>query len=90
MQSIVGSLLFYGRAVNNKILVSFRELGQQQAAPTQATNDDILQLLDYVVTYPIDDINFRASEMILSAHSDAAYRNVTKDYSHSGAHIMLS
>ena len=48
MQSIVSTLLFYGWAVDNKLLVAPRELGQQQVAATQATNDAILQLVDYV------------------------------------------
>ena len=90
MKSIVSALLFYGRDVNNKLLVALRELGQQQAAATQSTNDDILQLLDYVTTYPSDGITYRSREMILSAYSDAAYLNVTKACSRAGAHIMLS
>ena len=50
VKSIVGALLFYGRAVNNELLVSLSELGQKKAAATQATNDAIMQLLDYVIT----------------------------------------
>ena len=72
VKSIVGALLFYGRAVDNKLLIALSKIGQQQAAATQATNDAILQLLDYVVTYPSNCITFWASEMILSAHSDAS------------------
>ena len=89
MQSIVGALLFYGRSVNNKLLVALSELGKQKAAATQATNDAILQLLDYVATYPSDRITFRSIEMILSAHSDAACLNVTKALSRAGGHIVL-
>ena len=58
VQYIVVTLLLYGQAVNNKVLVSFRELGQQKAADTQATHDSIMQLLDYVTTYPSDGIIF--------------------------------
>ena len=68
VQSIVSALLFYGRAIDNKLLVALSELGQQQAASTQATNDAILKLLGYVFTYPSVGITFRASKMILSAH----------------------
>ena len=50
MQYIIGALLFYGRAVANKLIVALSELGKQQAAATQATNDAILKLLDYVAT----------------------------------------
>ena len=79
-----------GRAVDNKLLVALSELGQQQASATEATNDAIIQLLDYVAMYPSDGITFRASDMVLSAHSDAAYLNVNKARSRAGAHIMLS
>ena len=65
-------------------------MGQQQATATEATNDAINQLQDYVATYPADGITFRASDIVLSAHSDEAYLNVSKARSHTGAHIMLS
>ena len=66
------------------------ELCQQQATATEATNDAIHQLLDYVATYPADGITFQSSDMVLSAHSDAAYLKVSKTRSRSGAHIMMS
>ena len=65
-------------------------MGKYQATATEATNDAINQLLDYVATYPADGITFRASDMVLSAHSDAAYLNVSKAISRAGAYIMLS
>ena len=70
--------------------MALSELGQKQASAKEATNDAITQLLDYVATYPSDGISYRSSGMVLSAHSDAAYLNVTKDRSRAGAHIMLS
>ena len=90
VQSIASAQLLYSQTVDNKQLVALRELGQQQAPATQATNNAILQLLDYAATYPSDGITFRASEMILSAHSDAAYLVVTKACSRAGTHIMLT
>ena len=90
VQSIVGALLNYARAVDNKLLVAMSALGQQQATATKATNDVINQILDYVATYPSDGITFCASNMVLSAHSDTALSNVSKARSHAGTHIMLS
>ena len=58
IQSIVGLLLYYDQAVDNKLLVALIELGQQQATATEATNGAINQLLDYVTTYPADGITF--------------------------------
>ena len=51
-------LLLYGQVVNNKLLVALSEIGQQQAAATQATNNAILHLLDYFATYSSDGITF--------------------------------
>jgi hypothetical protein len=47
-------------------------------------------LLDYVATYPSDGITFKASNMILAAHSDASYLSESKSRSRAGAHIFLS
>ena len=57
---------------------------------TEATNDAINQHLHYIATYTADGIIFHARDMVLSAHSDAAYLNASKARSRAGAHIMLS
>ena len=56
VQKIVGSLLWIGRAVNNKLLVALSAIGYQQASATESKNDTIHQLLDYCATYPDDGI----------------------------------
>ena len=90
VQSIVGAALFNGRAVDNKILVAINSIGTQQALATEATNDAVHQLLDYLATYPDDGILYQASDMILAAHSDAGFHNDSKGRSRAGAHIFLS
>ena len=90
VQAIVGTILFYERTIDKNILVALIELGQKQASATKATNDAITQLLYYEATYLSDGITFCASNMVLSAHSDAEYLNVSKARSQAGAHIMLS
>ena len=50
----------------------------------------MLQLLDYLATYLGDGITYRASDMILVGHTNAAYINVSQDCSRAGDHIMLS
>eukprot|EP00804_Cyclotella_cryptica_P031011 CCRYP_013601-RB/>CCRYP_013601-RB protein AED:0.37 eAED:0.20 QI:0/-1/0/1/-1/1/1/0/551 len=77
VQGIVGALLYYARAVDNKLRHALSKIGTQQAAATEATNSRINHLLDYCATYPNDGISYRASNMILAAHSDAAYLNVS-------------
>ena len=41
VQQIVGALLWIGRAVNNRLLVSLSAIGSQQASTTKATNRTI-------------------------------------------------
>eukprot|EP00804_Cyclotella_cryptica_P000823 CCRYP_001070-RA/>CCRYP_001070-RA protein AED:0.36 eAED:0.36 QI:0/-1/0/1/-1/1/1/0/335 len=90
VQGIVGALLYYARAVDNKLLYALSDIGTEQAAATERTNTKITQLLDYCATYPNDGITYRASDMILGAHSNAAYLNVNKSRSRAGAHIMCT
>ena len=47
-------------------------------------------MLDYFATYSNDGIVYRASDMILAAHSDAGFHNESKWRSQSGAHVFLS
>jgi len=90
VQGIVGALLWYGRAVDNKLLVVLSAIGSQQAAATEATAGAIDQLLDYVSTYPNNGITYRASAMVLAGHSDAGYLNKSCACSRAGTHIFLS
>ena len=90
VQGIVRALLYCGRAVNDKVLVSLSDIGTQQAAATVNTNEAIHQLLDYVAPYPNDGITYRASDMVLASHSDASYLNVSKSRIRGGSYIFCS
>ena len=90
VQRIVGALLYYGRAVDNKLLVAISAIGSQQAAATEHTNAAIAHLLDFVATYTADGIVYRSSAMQLAAHADAGFHNETRGRSRNGAHIYLS
>eukprot|EP00804_Cyclotella_cryptica_P004183 CCRYP_014549-RF/>CCRYP_014549-RF protein AED:0.42 eAED:0.42 QI:0/-1/0/1/-1/1/1/0/277 len=90
IQGIVGSLLYYARAVDNKLLVALSTISSQQTAATQDTAAAVHQLLDYVATYPNDGITYRASSMVLAAHSDASYLTEPGSRSRAGAHIFLA
>ena len=72
IQQLVGAIQYYARAVNNKLLVGLSEISQQQFSPTEETNRDMLQLLDYLATYPGDGVNYRSRDTILTLHYDAA------------------
>ena len=51
-QGIVGALLYYEWSGKNKLLLSLSAIGSQQDSATQRTFSAIIQLLDYVTTYP--------------------------------------
>ena len=90
VQRIFGALLYYARAVDNKLLVALSAISSQQAASTANTATAVHQLLDYVATYPADGLVFRASGMALAAHADAGFHNESRSHSCAGAHIYLS
>ena len=90
MQCIVGALLYYARAVDNKLLVALNAIRTKQAAATDATDAAVSQLLDYVATYPNDGTIYRSSDMVLADHSDAGFNNESKGRNRAGAHIFLS
>ena len=73
IQSGVGALLYYARAIDGSILPALNSIGTQQAQPTQQTKQNLQQVLDYVATYPDVILRFYASDMILKVDSDAAY-----------------
>ena len=50
IQAILSAVLLYGRAVDNKLLVTLNSIGTQQAAATETTNEAVNQMLDYLAT----------------------------------------
>ncbi len=88
-QEIVGSLLYYPRVVDNKLLIALSTIATHQAKATIATEQAVDLLLNYVATYSNDGIVYWASNMILCAHMDAGFLNKTNSCSRAGAHIYL-
>eukprot|EP00957_Ditylum_brightwellii_P120652 9203456-Ditylum_brightwellii.AAC.1 len=52
IQSIVGTFLYYNRAINRPALLALNNIGTQQSTPTQATIADIEWIMDFFHTYP--------------------------------------
>ena len=86
----MGALLYYARAVDNKLLVALSTIGGQQAAVTEKTNEAINQLLNYCATYSNNGIVYRSIDMILCAHSDAGLHNESRGRSRAVAHMFLA
>jgi hypothetical protein len=73
IQQVIGSFLYYARAVDPNILMALSDIATQQSAPTKNTKKQVEQCLDYMWTHPDAIIQYRASDMVLNDHSDASY-----------------
>ena len=63
IQQVVGSFLYYARAVDPTILMALSLIAADQAAPTENTMKRVKQFLDYMWTHPDAKIRYRASDM---------------------------
>ena len=73
LQSVVGTLLYYSRAVDPSICTAVHQLGSIQAQPTENDMANMHRLLQYVSTHHNNGIRYYASLMILQLMSDASY-----------------
>jgi hypothetical protein len=90
IQQVVGTLLYYGQAVNATILVALSSLASAQAMPTKETMQQTRHLLNYVATHPNAILTYVKSNMILGIHSNASYLSKPKVCSRAGGHFFLS
>ena len=90
IQQVVGSLLYYARAVDPTLLVALGSIASEQNKPTAKTAEAITKILNYVATHPLAVIKYHASPMILHVHSDASYLSEKKARSRAGGHFFLS
>ena len=84
----MGTLLYYGRAVDSTILPSLSSLATEQAKPTAKTKATVMQLLDYLTMQEEAIISYNVSDMILQVHSDAGYANEKGARSRAGGHFF--
>ena len=89
IQIIVGSLLYYARAVDATLLPAVCLLASDQSAPTQSTWKSALRLLGYAKANPDGRLVYQPSDMILRIHSDASYLNRPKSGSTAGGFHYL-
>jgi hypothetical protein len=90
IQEIVGVFLYYGRAVDNTMLVALSAIATAQNSGTEKTMDAVVQLLNYAASHPNAVLRYVASDMYLHVHSDASYLSETKARSRYGGYFFLS
>jgi hypothetical protein len=85
IQQIVGSILYYARAVNMMVLKALSSIAIEQMNATDKTMAQCTQLLDYLLHNANVKVCFYASDMILNIHSNASYLSEAKACSRSHA-----
>ena len=73
LQAMVGSLLFYARAIDYTMVPATTHLASRQANPTQDVMDSAHRLFQYAAAYPNNKLVFKACDMVLYIQSDASY-----------------
>ena len=77
-QQLMGTCLFYARAVDCTILPVISSIASEQANAKEETETRIKQLLNYLATLRSAEIKFYESKTILNVHSDASYLSKPK------------
>ena len=89
IQQIVGTLLYYARAIDSTMRVALGAIASAQTKGTQATAIAVTQLLNYCASHPEATVRFYASDMVLMVHSDASYLTESEARSRVGGHYFL-
>ena len=86
-QSILGSLLCYGRMIDSAILTAINDLSISQTKATTTSRHHMNTLLDYFHTNPNASTLCRKADMIIKAHSDGSYLSVQGSRSRAAEHF---
>jgi hypothetical protein len=78
IQEVLGTLLYYARAVGCTMIPAIGSIATQQANATKATMKTITRLLNNCATHPDAVVCYYASDMVLCIESDASYFSETK------------
>jgi hypothetical protein len=89
VQKIVGSILYYARAVDMTVLMALNSIAVEQTTATEKTMKKCHQLLDYLATNSEAKVRFYASAMVLNIHSDASYLSESKARSRTCGHYFM-
>ncbi len=89
VQQIVGSILYYSKAVNMTVLMALSTIAVIQTKATKRTMERCTQLLDYLAHNADAKVRFHASDMILNIHSDALYMSEAKARSRACGHFFI-
>ena len=86
IQEVVGSLLYYARALDSTMLPAVQDISSRQSVPTQDVVAAVDRLLGYCFSHPDHELHVRPSHMLLQTQSDASYLSLPRSGSKSGGH----
>ena len=89
LQQIIGKFLYYSREVDPTMLVALGNLATEKTKGTKNTLEASIQFVNYCATYPNAQLRYRASDMVLTVHSDASYLSVTHAKRRAGRYFYL-
>ena len=89
LQQIVGTFLFYSRAVDPTMLMALSIIVMEQTQGTQTTKEKAEHFLTYTSMHPNATIKYYKSDMILKIHSNASYLSKSQGRSCTGGHFYL-
>jgi hypothetical protein len=89
IQEVIGTLLFYGRAIDSNMLVTLGTITSQPSKGTQATEQALTQLINYAAAYLDGTVRYHDSDMNLHVHSDSSYLSEASAHSRAGGIFFL-
>jgi hypothetical protein len=89
LQQLMGTLLYYARAVDTTSIMRINLLASEQSNATKFTAHKVIKLLNYCNTHPETKIRYHASDMILHIHSDASYLSENEAKSRAGGFFYM-
>jgi hypothetical protein len=89
VQQVVGTFLYYARAIDSTAMVAINSISGEKAKATQNTAKKVTRLLNYFATHPNATLQYCKSGMVLKLHTDAAYLVEPRARSRHGAHYWL-
>jgi hypothetical protein len=89
IQQVLGTFLYYGRAVGSTMLTALSSIAATQAEPTKETMENIKLFLDYGTSHQDAILTYQASDMVLIVHSNTSYLSEPKAQSHAGGHFSM-
>eukprot|EP00804_Cyclotella_cryptica_P009712 CCRYP_011255-RA/>CCRYP_011255-RA protein AED:0.38 eAED:0.38 QI:0/-1/0/1/-1/1/1/0/318 len=90
IQQVVGTFLFFGRAVDPTLAAALSSIASRQSKGTEAMLHATRQLLDYVATHPNPSIQYLASNMILALDTVGSYLSELDGKSRAAAYMFLT